>query len=92
MLLRTVSRQLGRRPLNCPRASQAGFQARGLATAGASPFDWQDPLRWQTLLTEEEVAISETAEAYCQEKLQPRVLGTNSPRTPPLPPHSLTAR
>lgn len=39
-------------------------------------FDWQDPLKANDLLTEEEQAISETAESYCQERMLPRVLGT----------------
>ncbi|ORY85067.1 glutaryl-CoA dehydrogenase [Protomyces lactucae-debilis] len=37
-------------------------------------FSYQDPLNLTSLLTEEEVAISETARDYCQEKLQPRIL------------------
>ncbi|KAL6167514.1 hypothetical protein ACJQWK_06936 [Exserohilum turcicum] len=37
-------------------------------------FDWQDPLKANDLLTEEEQAISETAESYCQERMLPRVL------------------
>jgi len=39
------------------------------------PFDWQDPLGTKNLFTEEELAISETAESYCQERMLPRVLG-----------------
>jgi glutaryl-CoA dehydrogenase len=39
------------------------------------PFDWEDPLDYKSLLTEEELAIQETAEAYCQERMLPRVLG-----------------
>ncbi|USP75108.1 Glutaryl-CoA dehydrogenase, mitochondrial [Curvularia clavata] len=39
-----------------------------------APFDWQDPLKANDLLTEEEQAISETAESYCQERMLPRVL------------------
>jgi glutaryl-CoA dehydrogenase len=38
-------------------------------------FDWTDPLNAKSQFTEEEVAISETAEAYCQERMLPRVLG-----------------
>jgi glutaryl-CoA dehydrogenase len=38
-------------------------------------FDWTDPLDAKSLFTEEEIAISETAEAYCQERMLPRVLG-----------------
>ncbi|KAI4645576.1 uncharacterized protein J4E79_010754 [Alternaria viburni] len=37
-------------------------------------FDWQDPLNTSNLFTEEEQAISETAESYCQERMLPRVL------------------
>ncbi|KAJ3784882.1 glutaryl-CoA dehydrogenase [Lentinula aff. detonsa] len=37
-------------------------------------FDWEDPLNMDSLLTEEEKAIRESANAYCQEKLMPRVL------------------
>ena len=39
-----------------------------------SIFDWTDPLASKTLFTEEEFAISETAQSYCQERLLPRVL------------------
>lgn len=61
-------------------ASQLTYAARpaavrGFATHGTpQPFDWQDPLNTKSLLTEEEIAISETAEAYCQERMLPRVL------------------
>ncbi|KAL2753177.1 hypothetical protein ACRALDRAFT_1052171 [Sodiomyces alcalophilus JCM 7366] len=45
------------------------------ASSSASPvFDWSDPLMSNTLLTEEELAIADTAERYCQEHLLPRVL------------------
>ncbi|OAL51910.1 glutaryl-CoA dehydrogenase-like protein [Pyrenochaeta sp. DS3sAY3a] len=37
-------------------------------------FDWTDPLNAKNLFTDEELAISETAESYCQERLLPRVL------------------
>jgi len=39
------------------------------------PFDWKDPLGASNNYTEEELAIAETAEEYCQERLLPRVLG-----------------
>ncbi|KAI1139224.1 acyl-CoA dehydrogenase NM domain-like protein [Hypoxylon sp. FL0543] len=47
---------------------------RSYASAPKSPFDWRDPLGSKNLLTEDELAISETAERYCQERLLPRVL------------------
>jgi glutaryl-CoA dehydrogenase len=37
-------------------------------------FDWADPFRIEDQLSEEERMIQETARAYCQEKLAPRVL------------------
>lgn len=47
------------------------------AMGGAAKFttyDWEDPLKMQNLLTDEEQAIHETARNYAQEKLAPRVL------------------
>jgi glutaryl-CoA dehydrogenase len=41
-------------------------------------FDWKDPLGAINMYTEEEMAIAETAESYCQEKLLPRVLGKSA--------------
>lgn len=38
-------------------------------------FNWQDPLDVTSLLTEEEVAVQDTAKSYCQERMLPRVLG-----------------
>src|SRR5690242_17197683 len=37
------------------------------------PFDWQDPFDLDHQLTDEERLVRDTAEAYAQEKLQPRV-------------------
>ncbi|KAI0418954.1 mitochondrial glutaryl-CoA dehydrogenase-like protein [Xylaria grammica] len=53
------------RQLQCPR---------NYASSSGPTFDWEDPLASKSLLTEEELAISETAERYCQERLLPRVL------------------
>ena len=39
-------------------------------------FNWEDPLGSASLFTEEELAIQETANSYCQERMLPRVLGT----------------
>ena len=38
-------------------------------------FNWEDPLDSASLYTEEELAIQETANSYCQERMLPRVLG-----------------
>lgn len=48
--------------------------ARGFASASKTAFQWEDPLTSKSLLTEEEIAVAETAERYCQERLLPRVL------------------
>jgi glutaryl-CoA dehydrogenase len=66
---RTVSRSAGRLS-KIPAASRSAAE-RGYATA----FKWEDPLLASELYTEDELAIQETARQYCQERLQPRVLG-----------------
>ena len=40
-------------------------------------FNWVDPLNLDSLLTEEEKMIRDTAHAYCQDKLMSRVLEAN---------------
>ncbi len=40
-------------------------------------FNWQDPLSLDSLLTEEEWMIRDSAHQYCQEKLMPRILMAN---------------
>ncbi|EXG27138.1 glutaryl-CoA dehydrogenase domain protein, partial [Acinetobacter sp. 263903-2] len=37
-------------------------------------FNWQDPFLIEQQLTEDERMIRDAAHAYCQERLQPRVL------------------
>ncbi|MBN9510291.1 MAG: acyl-CoA dehydrogenase [Alphaproteobacteria bacterium] len=48
--------------------------AEDRAPARPPGFDWQDPLRFDDQLSEDERAIRDTAHAYCQENLFPRVL------------------
>jgi len=52
----------------------AAVAVRNYAAPSTMPFDWEDPLRTKDLLTEDEIAIMDTAERYCQERLLPRVL------------------
>src|SRR5437868_9483481 len=40
-------------------------------------FDWADPLVLEDMLSEEERLVRDSARAYCQEKLFPRVLTAN---------------
>lgn len=40
-------------------------------------FDWQDPLALQSLLSEDERMIAQSAHQYCQQKLMPRILTAN---------------
>ncbi len=42
-----------------------------------SPFQWQDPLKLDGVLTEDERAVQDAAYSYCQDKLMPRVLMGN---------------
>ena len=42
-----------------------------------TPFKWDDALRLEDQLTEDERAIREAARIYCQEKLFPRILNAN---------------
>ena len=42
-----------------------------------TPFDWADPLLLEEALSEEERMVRDSAHAYCQEKLFPRVLEAN---------------
>ncbi|KAI7769432.1 hypothetical protein LZL87_012993 [Fusarium oxysporum] len=57
-------------PRNTLRVNTAGRRNLSLAR-----FDWEDPVSSKSLLTSEELDIQETARAYCQERLLPRVLG-----------------
>ncbi|KIM98186.1 hypothetical protein OIDMADRAFT_168793 [Oidiodendron maius Zn] len=65
-LIRTSTRQLA-------SAARPGT-VRSYASTASQPFDWEDPLGSHNLFTEEEIAIRDTAEAYCQERMLPRVL------------------
>jgi glutaryl-CoA dehydrogenase len=40
-------------------------------------FQWEDPLLLESQLTDDERAIRDTARAYCQDKLMPRILMAN---------------
>jgi len=62
------------------RACQFGTKAPG-EQVFAARFDYEDPLNLRSQLTEEEVMVMESANAYCQEKLLPRVLEANRNET-----------
>lgn len=40
-------------------------------------FNWEDPLNLVHRLSEDEIMVMQTARAYCQDKLMPRVLSAN---------------
>lgn len=40
-------------------------------------FNWQDPLALQSLLSEEERMVAQSAHQYCQQQLMPRILEAN---------------
>src|SRR5438270_1329684 len=49
-----------------------------MSRTDANPvFDWADPLLVEDMLSEEERLVRDSAHAYCQEKLLPRVLTAN---------------
>jgi glutaryl-CoA dehydrogenase len=45
-----------------------------LANAGLVPFNWEDPFDLESQLTEDERMIRDTAHAFAQSELQPRVI------------------
>jgi glutaryl-CoA dehydrogenase len=47
------------------------------ATPAETQFDWADPLLLDESLSEDERMVRDSARAYCQEKLFPRVLAAN---------------
>jgi len=51
------------------------FAVRAASTKVA--FDWQDPLNLDSQLTQDEKIIRDSCRAYCEEKLQPRILQAN---------------
>uniref|UniRef100_A0A1W7RAH7 glutaryl-CoA dehydrogenase (ETF) n=1 Tax=Hadrurus spadix TaxID=141984 RepID=A0A1W7RAH7_9SCOR len=40
-------------------------------------FNWEDPLDFESLLTEDEIIVRDQFRTYCQEKLMPRILMAN---------------
>lgn len=70
MLTRTVLRHASRRAARVQVVPEVGRRYAHTP----QPFQWDDPLNSQSLYTEEELAVQETARSYCQEQLMPRVL------------------
>ncbi|KAK0484361.1 acyl-CoA dehydrogenase NM domain-like protein [Armillaria luteobubalina] len=64
---------LSRSPFLCSAVLKRGGSVR-FASSKFAPFQWEDPLNVENLLSEEEIAIRDTAHQYCQENLLPRVL------------------
>jgi glutaryl-CoA dehydrogenase len=46
-----------------------------------APFNWEDPLSLEDSLSEDERLVMESARAYCQDKLMPRILMANRHET-----------
>jgi glutaryl-CoA dehydrogenase len=49
----------------------------GGATQERAGFDWADPLRLEEQLSEDERAIRDLAQGFCQDRLMPRILQAN---------------
>ena len=64
-----------------PRLTTRGASSRLRRALSMAAYDWSDPFRLQSMLTEEESMVAETARAYCQEKLMPRVTLANRNET-----------
>ena len=47
------------------------------STATKARFNWQDPLSLESMLTEDERMMRDSAAQYCQDKLMPRILEAN---------------
>ncbi|KAJ7169050.1 acyl-CoA dehydrogenase domain-containing protein [Mycena crocata] len=62
------------RLLSRPRVAHPSLRLGRCASTTAATFNPKDPLNLESLLTEEEIAIRDTAHEYCQERLLPRVL------------------
>ncbi len=56
-------------------------QASQKNSAAKAQFNWQDPLLLESLLSEEERLVRDSAHQYCQEKLMPRILLANRHET-----------
>jgi glutaryl-CoA dehydrogenase len=57
--------------------SQNAVRQRGAAPSARPEFRWDDPLLLDPLLSDEERVARDTASAYCQEKLMPRIVEAN---------------
>src|SRR6201995_5538822 len=57
--------------------TNASILAQPAASPAETSFDWADPLLLDQALSEEERMVRDSAHAYCQEKLFPRVLEAN---------------
>ena len=65
----------GKSVLRCSKPVARSCASAAKSRRFASTFNWEDPLASQSLLSEEELAIQETARSYCQERMLPLVLG-----------------
>ena len=48
-----------------------------IARSKPAKFNWEDPFLLEDQLTEEERMVRETASAYCQDRLMPRIIKAN---------------
>jgi glutaryl-CoA dehydrogenase len=64
--------------MQCPTPDPAFLRKAAMKDVG---FDWQDPLRFDDLLSPDEIQIRDMGRAYAQEKLMPRILQANRTET-----------
>lgn len=77
MLLRRLT------SINLPRALSRSLATSSLKKGPVSevPFNWQDPFELDHLLSDDEKMFRDTFNAYCQEKLMPRIVESNRHET-----------
>lgn len=92
MLLKTLTRTALRRARAAPLSTGAAVRAKSKGVA----WQWDDPLSLSANLDADEQLIYDTAKAYAQESLLPRVIEGQRNEVRPSPdrpsPHATTAR
>ncbi|BGP56291.1 hypothetical protein JCM8202_000241 [Rhodotorula sphaerocarpa] len=72
--IQRLARSAVARPVHARSITAEAKAPASLAkTPSFAPYEWDDPLKVRTLLSEEEESILDMAHSYCQENLAPRV-------------------
>ena len=78
-----AARVVGRAFASLPSDSGDGGSPPKIHNSFAGPgYDWQDPLRFRGLLTDEETAVWDMAQSFCQGELLPGICEANRHEIP----------